>query len=174
MSQPRVWPSSLMAAAIQRRAKLGPIGHVIPFMANWPPWVLYGIHAITPSNGHNLPSLAFLANSHFTNPQAFIFDFGPGGSFCLLRASRPPSHHPWIQGHPFHSWCFGHLGPLRLLRPVGHGPRSAVRTVGPKPQLGPPEPFLATTSLDPKMSKNLMDTILAINPIGLNFRYGPP
>ncbi|MBW0558426.1 hypothetical protein O181_098141 [Austropuccinia psidii MF-1] len=72
------------------------------FMANWPPSVFYGIHAITPSHGHILPSLAFLANSHFTNPQAFIFDFGPGGSFCLLGASRPPSHHLWIQGHPFH------------------------------------------------------------------------
>ncbi|MBW0520117.1 hypothetical protein O181_059832 [Austropuccinia psidii MF-1] len=46
--------------------------------------------------------------------------------------------------------------------------------VGPKPQLGPPEPFLATTSLDPKVTKNLMDTILAINPVGPNFGHGPP
>ncbi|MBW0555824.1 hypothetical protein O181_095539 [Austropuccinia psidii MF-1] len=46
--------------------------------------------------------------------------------------------------------------------------------LGPKPQLGPPEPFLATTSLDPKVTKNLMDTILAINPIGPNFGHGPP
>ncbi|MBW0551181.1 hypothetical protein O181_090896 [Austropuccinia psidii MF-1] len=46
--------------------------------------------------------------------------------------------------------------------------------VGPKPQLGPPEPFLAITSLDPKMTKNLMDTFLAINPIGPNFGHGPP
>ncbi|MBW0500871.1 hypothetical protein O181_040586 [Austropuccinia psidii MF-1] len=46
--------------------------------------------------------------------------------------------------------------------------------VGPKPQLGPPEPFLATTSLDSKVTKNLMDTILAINPVGPNFCHGPP
>ncbi|MBW0545510.1 hypothetical protein O181_085225, partial [Austropuccinia psidii MF-1] len=31
------------------------------------------------ASGHILPSLTFLANFHFTNPQAFIFDFGPGG-----------------------------------------------------------------------------------------------
>ena len=46
--------------------------------------------------------------------------------------------------------------------------------VGPKPQLGPPEPFLAITSLDPKMTNNLMDTFLAINPVGPNFGHGPP
>ncbi|MBW0578427.1 hypothetical protein O181_118142 [Austropuccinia psidii MF-1] len=109
--------------------------------ANWsrhiiygqlPPWVFYGIHAITPFNGHFeapghiLPSLAFLANSHFTNPQAFIFDFGPGGSFCLLGASTPPSHHPCIQGHPFHFWGFGLnglFGPFRPpMAPTARGP----------------------------------------------------
>ncbi|MBW0555825.1 hypothetical protein O181_095540 [Austropuccinia psidii MF-1] len=121
-----------MVAAIQPGAKLGPIGHVISFMANWPPWLFYGIHAITPSNGHFmapghiLPSLAFLANSHFTNPQAFIFDFGPGGSFCLLGASRPLSDNPWIQGHPFHYWGFGLnglFGPFRPpTAPMAHGP----------------------------------------------------
>ncbi|MBW0497342.1 hypothetical protein O181_037057 [Austropuccinia psidii MF-1] len=46
--------------------------------------------------------------------------------------------------------------------------------VGPKPQLGPPEPFFATSSLDPKVTRNLMDTILAINPVGPNFGHGPP
>ncbi|MBW0502741.1 hypothetical protein O181_042456 [Austropuccinia psidii MF-1] len=46
--------------------------------------------------------------------------------------------------------------------------------LGPKPQLGPPAPFLATIPLDPKMTKNLMETILAINPIGPNFGHGPP
>ncbi|MBW0536755.1 hypothetical protein O181_076470 [Austropuccinia psidii MF-1] len=123
LSQPRVWPSSLMAAAIQPEAKLEPIGHVISFMANWPPWVFYGIHAIPPSkghfmaSGHILPSWAFLANSHFTNPQAFIFDFGPWGSFCLLGASRPPGHHPCIQGHPFHYWTFGLNGLFGPFRP---------------------------------------------------------
>ncbi|MBW0526979.1 hypothetical protein O181_066694, partial [Austropuccinia psidii MF-1] len=160
---------------MQPGAKLVPIGHVISFMANWPPWVFYGIHTIPPSNGHILPSLAFLANSHFTNPQAFIFDFWPGGSFSLLGASRPPSHYACIQGHPFHYWGFGLnglFGPFRPpTAPTARGLRSAV---SPKPQLGPPEPFLATTSLDPKMTKNLMDTILAINPVGPNFGHGPP
>ncbi|MBW0544582.1 hypothetical protein O181_084297, partial [Austropuccinia psidii MF-1] len=53
------------------------------------------------------------------------------------------------------------------------GAKGAIHLV-PKPQLGPPEPFLATTSLDPKVTKNLMDTILAINPVGPNFDHGPP
>ncbi|MBW0588760.1 hypothetical protein O181_128475 [Austropuccinia psidii MF-1] len=48
------------------------------------------------------------------------------------------------------------------------------RQVGPKPPFDPPEAFLATTSLDPKLSKNLMDTILAIKPVGPNFGHGPP
>ncbi|MBW0577071.1 hypothetical protein O181_116786 [Austropuccinia psidii MF-1] len=86
----------------------------------------------------------------------------------------------------------GHLGPLRLLRPVGRDSRSVghlgpfwpnpmspkgakqASHLGPKPQLGPPEPFLATTSLDPKMTKTLMDTFLAINPVGPIFGHGPP
>ncbi|MBW0571941.1 hypothetical protein O181_111656 [Austropuccinia psidii MF-1] len=62
----------------------------------------------------------------------------------------------------------------RKLRSVGHlGPfwpnpmrAKGASQLGPKPQLGPPETFLATTPLDPKMTKNLMDTILAINPVG--------
>ncbi|MBW0563101.1 hypothetical protein O181_102816 [Austropuccinia psidii MF-1] len=112
-----------MVAAIQPGAKLGPNVHVISFMANWPPRVFHGTHTITPSNGHFmasghiLPPLAFLANSYFTNPQAFIFDFGPGASFCLLGASRPPSLHPWIQGHPFHYWGFGLNGLFGPFRP---------------------------------------------------------
>ncbi|MBW0593876.1 hypothetical protein O181_133591 [Austropuccinia psidii MF-1] len=115
-----------MFAEIQPGTKLGPIGHVISFMANWPPWVFHGIHAITLSNGHFmasghiLPPLAFLANSYFTNPQAFIFDFRPGGSFCLLGASGPPSSHPWIQGHPLHYWGFGPFRPP--MAPMARGP----------------------------------------------------
>ncbi|MBW0507368.1 hypothetical protein O181_047083 [Austropuccinia psidii MF-1] len=69
------------------------------------------------ASGHILPSLAFLANSHFTNPQVFIFDFGPGGLVCLLGASKLPSHHPWIQRHPFHYWGFGLNGLFRPFRP---------------------------------------------------------
>ncbi|MBW0564476.1 hypothetical protein O181_104191 [Austropuccinia psidii MF-1] len=96
LSQPQVWPSSLMAVAIQPGSKLGPIGHVISFMANWPPWVFYGLHAIPPSNGHFmasghiLPSLAILASSHFTNPQPFMFDFGPGGVILSSRGLQAP------------------------------------------------------------------------------------
>ncbi|MBW0479425.1 hypothetical protein O181_019140 [Austropuccinia psidii MF-1] len=127
-----------MAAAIQPGAKLGPIGHVIPFMANGPPWVFYGIHAIKPSNGHFMASTMFhglrpypaviglLGQFPLHQPQAFTFHFGPGGSFCLLGASRPPSHHPWIQGHPFHYWDFGLNG---LFGPFRHPTASKVRTV---------------------------------------------
>ncbi|MBW0582705.1 hypothetical protein O181_122420 [Austropuccinia psidii MF-1] len=135
------------------------------------------------ASGHILPSLAFLANPHFTNPQAFSFDFGPGGSFCLLGASWPPSHHPWIQDNPFHNWGFGLNGLFVPFRPptapTARGLWAAVWAkgashLGPKPQLGPPEPILATISLDPKMTKNLMDTIFAINPVGPNFGHVPP
>ncbi|MBW0559597.1 hypothetical protein O181_099312 [Austropuccinia psidii MF-1] len=98
------------------------------------------------ASGHILPSLAFLAHFHLTNPQPFIFYFGPGGSFCLLGASRLPSQ------------------PLSL---VGFGPfrPPTDSTVGPKPQLGPPEPLFVTNSLDPK---------LAINRVGPFLFHGPP
>ncbi|MBW0583113.1 hypothetical protein O181_122828 [Austropuccinia psidii MF-1] len=67
----------------------------------------------------------------------------------------------------------GHLGPF-WPNPMRSKGAKGARQLGPKPQLGPPEQFLATTSLDPKMTKNLMDTILAINPVGPNFGHGPP
>ena len=78
----------------------------------------------------------------------------------------------------------GHLGPLQLLWSVGQlGPfwpnpmrpkgAKGASHLGPKPQLGPPEPILAMTSLDPKMTKSLLDTLLAINPVGPNFGQGP-
>ncbi|MBW0570010.1 hypothetical protein O181_109725 [Austropuccinia psidii MF-1] len=57
------------------------------------------------------------------------------------------------------------------MRPKG---AKGASQVGPKPQLGPPEPILAMTSLDPKMTKSLLDTFLAINPVGPNFGHGPP
>ncbi|MBW0502282.1 hypothetical protein O181_041997 [Austropuccinia psidii MF-1] len=70
----------------------------------WPIGPLWCSMAIWPflASGHILPSLASLANFHITNRQAFIFDFGPGESFCLLGASRPPSHHLWFWDTPFH------------------------------------------------------------------------
>ncbi|MBW0592480.1 hypothetical protein O181_132195 [Austropuccinia psidii MF-1] len=114
-----------MVAAIQPGAKLGPIGHVISFMANWPPWVFHSAHAITLSNGHILPSLAILANSHFPNPQAFIFDFGTWGVILFSRGLQAPL--AIILGYratPFINGVLGHLGPLWLLRSAFLGPKS--------------------------------------------------
>ncbi|MBW0585481.1 hypothetical protein O181_125196 [Austropuccinia psidii MF-1] len=88
----------------------------------------------------------------------------------------------------------GHLGPLWLLRPVGRGLRSVGQLgpfwpnpmrpkgasiwpqgqVGPKPQLGPPEPILATKPLDPNLAKNPLDTKMAIEPVGPICGHGPP
>ncbi|MBW0562884.1 hypothetical protein O181_102599 [Austropuccinia psidii MF-1] len=88
----------------------------------------------------------------------------------------------------------GHLGPLRLLWPVGRDSRSTGQLgpfwpnpmgpkgeaiypqgqVGPKPQLDPPEPKLVTHPLDPKLAKDPLDTNLAINPIGPIFGHGLP
>ncbi|MBW0571781.1 hypothetical protein O181_111496 [Austropuccinia psidii MF-1] len=48
----------------------------------------------------------------------------------------------------------------------GGQPPSPQGQVGPKTQLGPPEPFLVTNSLDPRLAKNAMDTFLAGNPVG--------
>ncbi|MBW0576564.1 hypothetical protein O181_116279 [Austropuccinia psidii MF-1] len=92
----------------QPQTNLGPIGHTLSFMANWSPLVPYGHLAISghqssfTASGHILPSLVSLANFHITNPQAFVFDIGPGGSFCLLGTSRPPSHLHQIWATPFH------------------------------------------------------------------------
>ncbi|MBW0583077.1 hypothetical protein O181_122792 [Austropuccinia psidii MF-1] len=84
LSQPQVWPSSLMAAAIQPGAKLGPIGHVIPFMANLPPWVFYGIPAITPPNGN------FMASTIFIGLKPYPAVIGLLGKFPL---HQPPGLH---------------------------------------------------------------------------------
>ncbi|MBW0565109.1 hypothetical protein O181_104824 [Austropuccinia psidii MF-1] len=133
--------------------QVGPIGHIISFMANWSP-------LCSMASGHILPSLASLANRHITNPQAFIFDFGPGGS-------GPPSHHLWFWDTPFHWGGLGLNGLIGPFRPptasAAHGPPQG--RVGPKPQLGPPEPILATNPLDTKM---------AIEPIGPIFGHGLP
>ncbi|MBW0548992.1 hypothetical protein O181_088707 [Austropuccinia psidii MF-1] len=82
----------------------------------------------------------------------------------------------------------GHLGPLQRLRPVVRDSRSVSRSqkgpkgatispqgqVGLKPQLDPPEPNLVTNPLHPKLAKDLLDTNLAINPVGPIFGHGPP
>ncbi|MBW0569108.1 hypothetical protein O181_108823 [Austropuccinia psidii MF-1] len=125
-------------------------------MANWPPWVFYGSYAISHSNCHILPSLASLANFHLTNPQAFIFDFGPGGVLLSSRSLQAPygSYSPWAAKG-------------------GNNLAPKARWV-PKPQLNPPEPKLVTNPLDPKLAKDLVDTNLAINPLGPIFGHGPP
>ncbi|MBW0572123.1 hypothetical protein O181_111838 [Austropuccinia psidii MF-1] len=110
-----------MVVAIQPGAKLGPIGHVISFMANSPPWVFYGIHAITPSNGiyglRPYPAVIGLLGQ---------FPLHQPPAFCLLGASRPSSNNTCIQGHPFHYWGFGLnglFGPFRPpTAPTAHGP----------------------------------------------------
>ncbi|MBW0570528.1 hypothetical protein O181_110243 [Austropuccinia psidii MF-1] len=117
-----------------------------PDGANWSRHVLYGQLAplgvlwflrhnpSQPSfmaSGHILPSLAFLAKFHLTNPQAFIFHFGPGGSFYLLGVSGPPSHHHWPLANPFHYGGLGLNGLFGPFRPptasTVRKPRSAVR-----------------------------------------------
>ncbi|MBW0592341.1 hypothetical protein O181_132056, partial [Austropuccinia psidii MF-1] len=112
------------------------------FGANWPQHIFYG--QLVPSGalwpfGHIVPSLASLANFHITKPQAFIFDFGPGGPLRLL-------------------WPVGQLAPFwpNPMRPRGR-PSSPQGQVGPKPQL------------DPNLAKNPLDTKMAIEPIGPSF-----
>ncbi|MBW0574280.1 hypothetical protein O181_113995 [Austropuccinia psidii MF-1] len=92
--------------------------------ANWSRHVLYGQLAplgalwslrhgpSQPSfiaSGHILPSLAFLADFHLTNPQAFIFYLSGG--------SGPPSHHHWPLANPFHYGGFGLNGLFGPFRP---------------------------------------------------------
>ncbi|MBW0546850.1 hypothetical protein O181_086565 [Austropuccinia psidii MF-1] len=50
------------------------------------------------ASGHILPSLAFLANFHLTNPQAFTLDFGPGGSPGPLSITLDFGPPPFIRG----------------------------------------------------------------------------
>ncbi|MBW0528722.1 hypothetical protein O181_068437 [Austropuccinia psidii MF-1] len=81
----------------------------------------------------------------------------------------------------------GHFGPLRLLWPVGRGLQaneakrgqrgqqsSPQGQVGPKPQLDPPEPILATNPLDPNLAKKLFEHQFAINLVGPIFGHGLP
>ncbi|MBW0489412.1 hypothetical protein O181_029127 [Austropuccinia psidii MF-1] len=133
-----------------------------------PFWVFHGSYAITHSIGH-------------VWPQAISCVIGPLGQFP---PHQPPGLHHcfWAWGVPLSSRGFQAPWPPSLVSwpPLslwGFGPfrpptASTVRTppspqgqVGPKPQLGPPEPFLATNPLDP---------FLAINPVGPIFGPGPP
>ncbi|MBW0472667.1 hypothetical protein O181_012382 [Austropuccinia psidii MF-1] len=163
-------PSSMGVAAILTWNQVG---------ANWPHNIFYG--KLVPSGalwpfGHILPSLASLANFHITNPQTFIFDFGPGGSFSLPGGSGPPSHHLWFCATPFHWGGLGLNGLFGPFRPpmasTACGPRS-IGQVGPKPQLGPPEPILVINPLDPNLAKNPLDTKMAIEAVGPIFGHGP-
>ncbi|MBW0468073.1 hypothetical protein O181_007788 [Austropuccinia psidii MF-1] len=150
-------------------------------MANWPPLVLYGPSALSwaPSSGssaHILPSLDSFANFHITNPQAFIFDLGPGGSLSLPGDSGPPSHHLWFWATSIHQGGLGLNGLFGPFRPprasTARGPPQC--QVRPKPKLDPPERILATNLLDPNLAKNPFDTKMAIEPIGPIFSHGPP
>ncbi|MBW0470106.1 hypothetical protein O181_009821, partial [Austropuccinia psidii MF-1] len=112
-----------MAAAIQPGAQMGPIGHVMSFMANWPPWVFYGSYAIAPLNHqlwpqaiscHHWPSWP-ISTSPTPRPSSFIL--GLGGSFYLPGGSGPPSHHHWPLANPFHYGGFGLNGLFGPFRP---------------------------------------------------------
>ncbi|MBW0551756.1 hypothetical protein O181_091471 [Austropuccinia psidii MF-1] len=91
-------------------------GQLVPSGALWPfghdtsSWLFL-------ASGHILPSLASLANFPITNPQAFIFDFGPGGSFSLPGGSGPPSHNLWLWDTPFHEGGLGLNGLFGRFRP---------------------------------------------------------
>ncbi|MBW0496665.1 hypothetical protein O181_036380 [Austropuccinia psidii MF-1] len=99
-------------AAIQPGTKLGPIGHTISLMANWPPLVFYAlfVHSTFPwpnptiigLPGQILPSLASLANFHIPNPGPLPLFLGLGVSFGLLGGSGPPSHNHHSWATPFH------------------------------------------------------------------------
>ncbi|MBW0564594.1 hypothetical protein O181_104309 [Austropuccinia psidii MF-1] len=127
------WPSSLMAAAIQPGATMGPIGHVMSFMANWSPWVFYGLYAIAPLNHHLWPQA--ISCHHWPSwPISTSPTPRPGGSFYLPGGSGPPSHHHWPRPTPFHYGGFGLNGLFGPFRPptastvrTDRGPRSAVR-----------------------------------------------
>ncbi|MBW0514249.1 hypothetical protein O181_053964, partial [Austropuccinia psidii MF-1] len=104
------------------------------------------------------------------------------GLFGQFPLHQPPDLHLlfWAGGAPYGSYgpwavihgprSIGHSGPFwpNSMRPKG------ASQVGPKQQLGPPQLISATISLDTKVTKNLMDTILGINPIGPIFGHGPP
>ncbi|MBW0540265.1 hypothetical protein O181_079980 [Austropuccinia psidii MF-1] len=53
-------------------------------------------------------------------------------------------------------------------------PSSPQGQVGPKPQLGPPEPILFINPLDPNLAKNPLDTKMAIEPVGPILTMEPP
>ncbi|MBW0511176.1 hypothetical protein O181_050891 [Austropuccinia psidii MF-1] len=150
-----------MAEAIQPGAKLGPIGHVISFMANWLPWVFNGIHTITPSNGHFmasghiLPSLAFLADSHFTNPQAFIFKFWAWGVILSSRSLQAPWPSSLVSVPPLSLLGFWPF--WAIWAPYGsYGPRSAdpILAMDNHGSIVKPWPLAATRSSQPVFPLN--------------------
>ncbi|MBW0572805.1 hypothetical protein O181_112520, partial [Austropuccinia psidii MF-1] len=83
-----------MVAAIQPGAKLGPIGHVISFMANWPPWVFYGIHTMTPPHGH------FTASTILYGLRPYPAVIGLLGQFSTSPTPRPSSLILGLGGQP--------------------------------------------------------------------------
>ncbi|MBW0573599.1 hypothetical protein O181_113314 [Austropuccinia psidii MF-1] len=185
-------PPLLVLWQFQPETKLGPIGHTVSLGSIWPSLVLYGLLAISyfpvqlwaqPSfmaSGHILPSLDSLANSHILNPQASTFVLGLGGlgPLALIIGFGPTL----FLGGSWPKWPFlGHLGPLRPLWSVGHNhgpsaneskrgkPTSPQGQVGPKPQLGPPEPILALNPI-----KTLRTQFWPITPMASGNHQRPP
>ncbi|MBW0571897.1 hypothetical protein O181_111612 [Austropuccinia psidii MF-1] len=77
--------------------------------------------------------------------------------------------------HPLSLVGFGPFRPPTASTARGPGqPYSPQGQVGPKPQLGPPEPILATNPLDPNLAKNPLHTKMAIEPVGPILAHVPP
>ncbi|MBW0576634.1 hypothetical protein O181_116349, partial [Austropuccinia psidii MF-1] len=154
--------------------------------ANWPHHIFYG--QLVPSGalwpfGLNTFSFPLLATIIIYGLRPYPAIIGLLGQF--------PYHQPAGLYLSFWAWgSFSLPGGLGHLAPYGfYGPRSVgqlgpfwpnpMRPKGgnhlaPKPQLGPPEPILATNPLDPNLAKNPLDTKMAIEPIGPIFGHGTP
>ncbi|MBW0507355.1 hypothetical protein O181_047070 [Austropuccinia psidii MF-1] len=124
---------------------------------------------------------------HITNPQAN----------SLVLGLRGPSRLPGAYGPtPLTMRILGHLDPLRPLQSVGRNPRPTVHMpltlgplgpfwpksneakgghVGPKPQVGPPEPNLAPNLISPKnVQKDPRTHIGHFQPLAFGNHQRPP
>ncbi|MBW0566045.1 hypothetical protein O181_105760, partial [Austropuccinia psidii MF-1] len=85
---------------------------------NWATLAILPSPGLFMASGQILPSLAFLANSHNSKPQASIFVLGLGVSFCLLDGSGPlaitiilgPTLFFGSLGPKWPLWSMGQLG----------------------------------------------------------------
>ncbi|MBW0476675.1 hypothetical protein O181_016390 [Austropuccinia psidii MF-1] len=108
MSQPqRMTLLHLVLRKFQPETKLGPIGHNISFMANWPPLVLYDILAISGLR----PYPAIIGppgQSPLHQPPVLYFCFWAWGVPLSSRGFLAPYPSPLALGQPF---SLGGLGP---------------------------------------------------------------